>query len=210
MNSYCLLCKKDTENINPKIVRTKNNRLMMLSKCAICNNKNSRFISQGSGLLDNLGLNTPQNRMKMLCGMLLDDKIINMNNRINKFLLAGDKFMPEMRLKQPGFTYSACGSFTKYKERIQKFKETGDVRYIYRNELDKACFQHDATYTDNKDLLNRTKADKILGDKAYAIASNPQYDGYQRGLASMVYKFFLTQKLLRLIKRPFEVASMKI
>ena len=85
---------------------------MMLSKCAICNNKNSRFISQGSGLLDNLGLNTPQNRMKMLCGMLLDDKIINMNNTINKFLLAGDKFMPEMRLKQPGFTYSACGSFT--------------------------------------------------------------------------------------------------
>ena len=163
---------------------------MVLSKCAICNNKNSRFISQGSGLLDNLGLNTPQNRMKMLCGMLLDDKIINMNNTINKFLLAGDKFMPEMRLKQPGFTYSACGSFTKYKERIQKFKETGDVRYIYRNELDKACFQHDAAYTDNKDLLNRTKADKILGDKAYAIASNPQYDGYQRGLASMVYKFF--------------------
>ena len=80
--------------------------------------------------------------------------------------------------------------FTKHKERIQKFKETGDVRYIYRNELDKACFQHDAAYTDNKDLLNRTRADRILGDKVYAIASNPQYDGYQRGLASMVYKFF--------------------
>ena len=64
MNSYCLSCKKDTENINPKIVRTKNNRLMRLSKCAICNNKKSRFISQGSGLLDSLGLNTPQNRMK--------------------------------------------------------------------------------------------------------------------------------------------------
>ena len=126
----------------------------------------------------------------MLCGMLLDDKIINMNNTINKFLLAGDKFMPEMHLKQPRFTYSACGPFTKHKERIQKFKETGDVRYIYRNELDKACFQHDAAYTDNKDLLNRTRADKILGDKAYAIASNPQYDGYQRSLASMVYKFF--------------------
>ena len=126
----------------------------------------------------------------MICGMLLDDKIINMNNTINKFLLARDKFMPEMHLKQPGFTYSACGPFTKHKERIQKFKETGDVRYIYRNELDKACFQHDAAYADNKDLLNRTRADKTLGDKAYAIASNPQYDGYQRGLASMVYKFF--------------------
>ena len=73
----------------------------------------------------------------MLCGMLLDDKIINMNNTINKFLLAEDKFMPEMNLKQPGFTYSACGPFTKHKERIQKFKETGDVCYIYRNELDK-------------------------------------------------------------------------
>ena len=126
----------------------------------------------------------------MLCGMLFDDKIINMNNIINKFLSAEDKFMPEKQLKQPGFTYSACGPFTKHKERIQKFKETGDARYIYRNELDKACFQHDAAYAHDKDLLNRTRADKILGDKAYAIASNPQYDGYQRGLASMVYKFF--------------------
>ena len=113
-----------------------------------------------------------------------------MNNTINKFLLAEDKFMPEMHLKQPGFTYSACGPFTKHKERIQKFREVGDVRYIYRNELDKACFQNNAAYTDNKDLLNRTRAGKILGDKAYAIASNPQYDGYQRGLASMIYKFF--------------------
>ena len=125
--------------------------------------------------------------------MLLDDKIISMNNTINKFLLAGDKFMPEIHLKQPGFTYSACGPFTKHKERIQKLKETGNGRYIYRNELDKACFQHDAAYADNKDLLNRTRADKILRDKAYAIASNPQYDGYQRGLASMVYKFFDTK-----------------
>ena len=107
----------------------------------------------------------------MLCGMLLDDKIINMNNTINNFLLAGDKFMPEMHLKQPGFTYFACGPFTKHKEGIQKFKETSDVSYIYRNELDKACFQHDVAYADNKDLLNRTRADKILGDKANA--SNP-------------------------------------
>ena len=93
----------------------------------------------------------------MLCGMLLDNKIINMNNKINKFLLVGDKFMPEMHLKQPGFTYSACGPFTKRKERIKK----GDTRYIYKNELDKACFQHDVAYADNKDLLNRTRADKI-------------------------------------------------
>ena len=126
----------------------------------------------------------------MFYGMRLDNKIINMNNIINKFLLAGDKFMPEMHLKQSGFTYSACGPFTKHKERIKKFEQTGDKRYIYRNELDKACFQHDAAYPDNKDLLNRTRADKILRGKTYTIASNPRYDGYQRGLASMIYKFF--------------------
>ena len=99
----------------------------------------------------------------MLCGMLLDNKIINMNNIINKFLLAGDKFMPEIHLRQPQFVYSACGPFTRHKERIKKIKQTGDARYIYRNDLDKACFQHDSAYADNnKDLINRTKADKVL------------------------------------------------
>ena len=105
-------------------------------------------------------------------------------------MLAGDKFMPEMHLIQPQFLYSACGPFTRYKERIKKFKQTGDTRYIYRNELDKACFQHDSAYADHKDLINRTKSDKVLRDKAYNIARNPEYDGYQRGLASMVYTFF--------------------
>ena len=113
-----------------------------------------------------------------------------MNNIINKFLLAGDKFMPEMHLRQPQFVYSACGPFTRHKERIKKFKQTGDTRYIYRNELDKACFQHNSAYADHKDLIKRTKSDKVLRHKAYDIASNPEYDGYQRGLGSMVYKFF--------------------
>ena len=113
-----------------------------------------------------------------------------MNNVINKFLLAGDKFMPEMHLRQPQFTYSACGPFTKHKQRIQKFEETGDTNYIYKNELDKACFAHDAAYSDSKDLIKRTVADKILKDKAFDIAKDPKYDGYQRGLASMVYKCF--------------------
>ena len=113
-----------------------------------------------------------------------------MNNIINKFLLAGDKFMPEMHLRQPQFVYSACGTFTRHKERIKEFKRTGDTRYIYRNELDKACFQHDSAYAYHKDLINRTKPDKVLRDKAYDIASNPEYDDYQRGLTSMVYKFF--------------------
>ena len=98
--------------------------------------------------------------------------------------------MPVMHLRQPRFVCNACGLFTRHKERIKEFKYTGDTCYIYRNELDKACFQHDSAYTDHKYLINRTEADKVLRDKAYDIASNPEYDGYQRGLASMVYKFF--------------------
>ena len=113
-----------------------------------------------------------------------------MNEIVNKFLLAGHKFMPEMHLKQPGFTYSACGPFTKNKERIQKFKKSGDTSYIYKNELDKACFQHDMAYGNFKDLARRTASDKALRDKAFNFAKNPKYDGYQRRLASMVYKFF--------------------
>ena len=113
-----------------------------------------------------------------------------MNNVINKFLLAGDKFMPEMHLRRPQFTYSACGPFTKHKQRIQKFKESGDTNYIYKNELDKACFPHDAAYSDSKDLIKRTVTDKILKNRAFNIAKDPKYDGYQRGLASMVYTFF--------------------
>ena len=113
-----------------------------------------------------------------------------MNKIINKFLLAGDKFMPEMHLRQPGFIYSACGPFTKNKERIEKFMKTGNTDFIYKNELDRACFQHDMAYGKTKDLEKRTQSDKVLRDKAFKIASDPKYDGYQRGLASMVYKFF--------------------
>ena len=71
-----------------------------------------------------------------------------------------------------------------------KFKQTGDSRYINKNELNKACFQHDMAYGDFRDLTKRTAADKVLGNKAFNIAKDPKYDGYQRGLASMVYKFF--------------------
>ena len=115
---------------------------------------------------------------------------MKMNETVNKFLLVGDKLIPEMHLKQLEFTYSAYGPFTANKERIQNFKETRDTKYIYKNELDKACFQHDMAYGDFKDLTKRTAADKVLRDKAFNIAKNPKYDGYQRGLASMVYKFF--------------------
>ena len=98
--------------------------------------------------------------------------------------------MPEIHLRQPQFTYSACGPFTKHEQTIQKFKETGDTNYIHKNELDKACFVHDAAYSDSKDLTKRTVADKILKNKAFDIAKDPKYDGHERGLPSVVYKFF--------------------
>ena len=88
--------------------------------------------------------------------------LYKMNEIVNTFLLAGDKSMPEMHLKEPGFSYSACGPFTKNKERIKKFKETGDISYIYKDELDKACFQHDMASGDFKDLARRTASDKVL------------------------------------------------
>ena len=113
-----------------------------------------------------------------------------MNEIANKFLLVGDKVMPEMHLKQSGFIYNAYGLFTKNKERIAKFMQTGNTDFIYRNELDKACFQHDMAYGKSKDLAKRTQSDKVLRDKAFKIAIDLTYDGYQRGLASMVYKFF--------------------
>ena len=92
-----------------------------------------------------------------------------MNEIVNKFLLTGDKFMPEMHLKQPGFTYSACGPFTRNKQRIQKLMQTGYTDYIYKDELDKACFQHDMPYGNFKDLKRRTQSDKVLKDKALQL-----------------------------------------
>ena len=106
-----------------------------------------------------------------------------MNKIINKSLLVGDKFMPEMHLRQPGFTYSVCGPFTKNKERIEKFMQTGNTDFIYKKELDKACFQHDMAYGKSKDLVRRTQSDNILRDEAFKIASDSKY-------TSVVHKFF--------------------
>ena len=113
-----------------------------------------------------------------------------MNEVANKFLLAGDKYIPDMHLKQPGFTYSACGPFLKNKERIEKSLQTGNTDFIYKNKLDKACFLHNKAYGKSKDLAERTQSDKVFKDKAFRIASDPKYDDYQRGVASMVYDFF--------------------
>ena len=92
--------------------------LTMQSKCPVCRIKKSRFVKEqeAKGLLSNLGIKTPLSKIP-----LLNILIVKMNEIVNKILLVGDKFMPEMHLKQPGFTYSACGLFTKNKERIKKF-----------------------------------------------------------------------------------------
>ena len=78
----------------------------------------------------------------------------------------------------------------KTKKEFKKILKTGDTSYIYKNELDKVCFQHDMAYGDFKYLARRTASDKIVRDKVFNIAKNPKYDGYQRGLPSMIYKFF--------------------
>ena len=103
--------------------------------------------------------------------------------------MARDSFIPKTHLRQPGFTCNSSGLFTKIRERIPKFKETGYTRYIYKNELGKACFQHDIAYRNRRDLPKRTASNKVLRDMVFGI-SNLKYDGYQRGIASVVYKFF--------------------
>ena len=116
MKIYCVKCRRDAENIDPKMFRTKNNRLIMQAKCSVCRIKKSGFVKEqeAEGLLSNLGIKTPLSKIP-----LLNVLRVKMNEIVNKFLLAGDKFMPEMHLKQPGFTYSASGPFTKNKKELK-------------------------------------------------------------------------------------------
>ena len=118
-----------------------------------------------------------------------------MNQIVNKFLLAGDKFMPEMHLRQPGFTYIACGPFTRNKQRIQKFMQTGDTNYIYKNELDKACFQHDMAYGDFKDLARRTQSD-IIKDNIWDVdlADRQLISKYNKGIRYLLCAIDLFSK----------------
>ena len=111
-----------------------------------------------------------------------------MNEIINKFLLVGGKFMPEMHLRQPGFIYSACGPFTKNKERIGKFMTTSNTDFIYKNELDKASFQHDMAYGKSKDLVRRNQSNKVLRDKHLKLQVIQNMMVIKDCL--MVYKFF--------------------
>ena len=100
------------------------------------------------------------------------------NSITNKFLLAGDKFMPELHLVDPIVKkYSACGPFTEHTQRIQDFLNTGKLSYIYKNDLDKACFQHDMAYNKFKDLEKRTQSDIVLNNKTFKITSNTNYNG---------------------------------
>ena len=152
METYCVKCKKKTENLGSKIFKTKNNRLTMQSKCTEYGFKKSTFVKEQEvkGLLSNLGIKTLLSKIPLLN---ICFECIKMNEIVNKVLLAGDKFMPEMYLKQPGFTYSVCGSFTKNKERIEKFMQTENTDFIYRNKLDRACFQN--VMTCGKSRLNK-------------------------------------------------------
>ena len=111
-------------------------------------NQNLLNKQEASRIIGNLGLKTPLNKIPLLGNIYFKKWMSDckMNEIVNKFLFAQDEFMPEMHLKQPGFTYSVCGLFTKNKEWTQKFKETEDSRYIYKNGLNKACFQHDMFY----------------------------------------------------------------
>ena len=177
MKTYCVKCRKNTENLNSKIFKTKNGRLIMQSKCADCGIKKSRFVKEqeAKGLLSSLGLKTRLSKTLLFGDIFF--WAYKMNEIVNKFLLVGNKFMPEMHLKQPGFSYSACSPFTRNKERTEKLMQTGNKDYICRNELDKAFFQHDMAYGKSKDLAKRTQSDKVIRDKAFRIASDPKYDG---------------------------------
>ena len=111
METYCISCKKCTANENSSVIKTKQNRLMLLSNCALCGKKKSTFLKKNE---------------------LYNFDWFKMKEIINNFLLTGDKFMPELHLKQPGFTYSVCGTFTKHLARIQKFRETGNLKHLNR------------------------------------------------------------------------------
>ena len=113
-----------------------------------------------------------------------------MNETVHKFLLAGDKFMPGIYLRQLGFTYNVCGTFTKTKRENKNLKKREIKDIFIKKNLIKTCFQLDMAYGDFKDLPRRTVSFKVLNNKAFNIAKNPKYDYYQHRLASMVYELF--------------------
>ena len=159
------------------VAKTKKGIPILFSKCAMCGSKTSRFIKkqEASGLLSSLGIRTPLIQVTVLGSILLLS--YKMNKIIHKFLLAGDKFMPQMHLRQLWFTYGAYRHLLKTMNEYKKNQRNRNSRYIYQNELDKVCFQHDMDYS-FKDLAWRTACDRVLHDNTFNIAKNPK-DGYQ-------------------------------
>ena len=140
IKTYCEKCRQNTGNLNSKVFKTKNSRLIMQSICADCGIKKSRFVKEQEAkrLLSSFGRKTQLSKIPLFGDIFF--WVYKIEETVNQFLLVGDKCMPEMHLKQPGFTYSACCLFTRNKERIEKFMQTGSTDSIYRNELDKFCF----------------------------------------------------------------------
>ena len=172
MITYCVKCRKNTENLDSKIYKTKNGRIIMQSKCVVCEIKKSWFVKEqeAKGLLSNLKIKTPLNKVPLLGDTLF--WVYKNEWNCEQIFTGRWKIYARNAFKITGFTYSACGLFTKNKDRIEKFMQTGNTDFINKNDLDKL-----------KNLGKRTQSDKVLRDKAFEIASNPKYDGYQRGLA---------------------------
>ena len=176
METYCVSCKKNTENENSSVRKTKHYYQIAL------------FVARKN----QLSLKIKNSKILVIFQMISLKWIKSLTNlyRLEKDLL------PELHLKQPGFAYSACGRFTKNRGRIQKCRQSGNLKHLYRNELDKACFANDTAYSDNKDVVEIIMSDKILKDRTYKIATSYECDRCQRALASMVYKFFDKKKRL--------------
>ena len=135
MKTYCIVCKKDTENKNPKAFKTKNGILTLKSICSVCNN-------EGTDVLSSLGIRTPLSKIPGLNILFQYKKTSKENNEfINKFLLFGDKFMPEMHLWDPKIKkYFASGPFNKHKERTHQFVQDGRLSHLHKNQLHKLVF----------------------------------------------------------------------
>ena len=195
MLSYCLKCKKNTKSINPKVSGTSNGGTMILSKCTICGSKKSKFIKkqEAKGLLSSLGIRTPLSKIPLLGDVLFELGLYKINYIINK---STSSYWLEINLclkwilDNQGLSIVLVDHLQKIKKEYKSLNKLEIQDIFYKNELDKACFEHDMAYGDFKDLKRITADDEVLRDKAFNIAKTPKYDRYQRGLASMVYKFF--------------------
>ena len=185
--------REKTDSKNPRVAKRNRGKLLILSKDPACRTNKLRFIKEKGAnvLLSSLWTKTPLKKNSSSWFFLIWR--YKMNEIVNNLLLWGNKFMREIYLRQPGFTCSTCGLFTKNEERIQKFNETENSWYIYQSKLDKASFQHGMVYGDFSGLPRITAYDKLSRDKAFNIAKNPKYDGIREVLLQC-FTYFLIQK----------------